>query len=230
MSVQHLNRHHARILEEIFEHHGRNIEWPDVVNLVQHLGSALQRHDGKYEFQIGETREVFAKPHGKDVTIEELVDLRRFFSQAGIDPKNVTARSHAAVFPNVVVLLDHLHARFFQPLPNDDHLHETGRLEATDTQDLRRQLKEGHLEGERAEEALDFYGRIAQRLKGAASIMLIGDASGKSSGMADFMEFLKERDKEIADRIVATSGADLSSVTLPEIERLASRPIPPGSP
>ena len=225
MSVQHLNHHHARILEEIFEHRGRNIEWPDVVALVQHLGSALERHDGKYEFQIGQTKEVFAKPHHKDVTVQELVDLRRFFAQAGVDPNKVTARPRGTAFPSVVVLVDHIHARFFEPQPNGDHLEETGHLQATDTQDLRRQLKEGQLEGERAEEARAFYDRIVQRIGSASSIMLIGDASGKSSGMIDFLEYLKERYKEVADRIVATADADLSSITLPEIERLAARPM-----
>jgi hypothetical protein len=226
MGVQHLNHHHARVLEEILEHRGRNIEWPDVVSLIQHIGSALQRPDGKYEFRIGTAEAVFQKPPGKDVTVDELVELRRFLKQAGVDPKSTSRQSQQFAVSEtraVVVLIDHYRARFFEPESASGHYRESEHFEAKDTEDLKRQLKEGRYEGERAPEAIDYYEHIAQHLKDAHSIVLAGDGTGKSSAMLDFIEFLKERHGDVASRIIATRDADLSSITLPDIEAIAAR-------
>jgi stalled ribosome rescue protein Dom34 len=74
---------------------------------------------------------------------------------------------------------------------------------------------------ERVPEASEFYERIAQRLKDVPSIILAGDATGKSSAAVYLAEFLKAKHKEVAERVVAMANADLSSITLLEIESIA---------
>ena len=81
----HLSRKHTKVLEEIFSHPlPHNLEWAGVLHLIEHLGSAVVRHDGKYEFQIGSITSVFIKPVHKDMETEEVIRLRNFLKQAGV--------------------------------------------------------------------------------------------------------------------------------------------------
>ena len=213
-----LNRHHARTLQQIFEHPlPHNLEWPDVVSLIRHLGSALERHDGKYEFQIGTVRAVFDKPHHKDIDAAGIAELRRFLTDAG-----VAADLSASRILSTVVLIDHRSARFFET-GQDGRLDELDHIEPQDPHGFERHLehrKEADYKGQRVPEADEFYERIAQRLKAAASIVLIGDARAKSSAGAYLDEYLKEKHKDVANRIVATAREDLSHITSGEIERI----------
>ncbi len=123
-----------------------------------------------------------------------------------------------------VLLIDHHHARFFESTPDLGGLAESGHLEPQDPHGFRRHLehrKEADYRGQRAPEADEFYERIAQRLKNAPSILILGDATGKSSALRYFVEYLKERHKDIADRVAATQDADLSAISLGDVEQLA---------
>lgn len=123
-----------------------------------------------------------------------------------------------------VVLIDHHRARFFEPA--SDGLTEGAHLEPLDPHGFQRRLehrKEADYKGQRVPEEDEFYERIAQRLRNAPSILLLGDGTGKSSAMEYLLAYLKHRHKEIADRVVATQDADLSAISLGEIEQIARR-------
>jgi hypothetical protein len=125
-----------------------------------------------------------------------------------------------------LVLIDHQRARFFESIDTTGRLEEREHLEPKDPHGFRRHLehrKEADYHGQRVPEADEFYERIAQRLKGSPSILLVGDATGKSNAARYLLGYLKEKHKEIADRILGTEDADLSSVTLGEIEQIARR-------
>lgn len=125
----------------------------------------------------------------------------------------------------IVTLIDHHRARFFESTP-DDRLTEGEHLEPLDPHGFQRHLehrKEADYKGQRVPEADEFYERVAQRLRNAPSIVLLGDGTGKSSAMQYLLAYLKERHKEIADRVVAAQDADLSSISLGEIEQIARR-------
>lgn len=124
-----------------------------------------------------------------------------------------------------VVLIDHHRARFFEPTA-EGRLVEAGHLEPLDPHGFRRHLehrKEADYKGERVPEADEFYERIAQRLRDAPSILFLGDATGKSSAMRYVLGYLKERHKEISDRVVAAQAVDLSAISLGEIEQISRR-------
>jgi hypothetical protein len=125
--------------------------------------------------------------------------------------------------PQMVVLIDHHRARFFENARDGLHLEEREHLEPKDPHGFERHLehrKEADYKGQRAPEPPEFYERIAARLKGVSSIVLVGDATGKSSAMPHLVEYLKEKHKDVGDRIVATVHADLSSIGLADIERI----------
>jgi stalled ribosome rescue protein Dom34 len=124
-----------------------------------------------------------------------------------------------------VVLIDHHGARFFEPA-SGGRLTESEHLEPLDPHGFQRHLehrKEADYRGQRVPEADEFYERVAQRISNAPSILLLGDGTGKSSAMRFFLTYLKERHKEISDRVVAAQDADLSAISLGEIEQIAQR-------
>ncbi|HEX4012377.1 MAG TPA: hypothetical protein VHX17_00655 [Candidatus Cybelea sp.] len=125
----------------------------------------------------------------------------------------------------IVTLIDHQSARFFEAGPSGGFV-ESGRLEPLDPHGFRRHLehrKEADYSGQRVPEADEFYERIAQHLKNARAIVLLGDGKGKSSAMHYLLAYLKERHAEIAARVKGAQDADLSAITLGEIDDIARR-------
>jgi hypothetical protein len=125
-----------------------------------------------------------------------------------------------------VLLIDHQGARFFETIGGAGGLAERGRLEPKDTRGYLRHLehrKEADYRGQRVPEADEFYDRIAERLRGSPSIVLVGDATGKSSAVRYLLGYLKQKHSEIADRVAAVEHADLSAITLGEVEAIAQR-------
>ncbi|HEV3212009.1 MAG TPA: hypothetical protein VGZ03_01295 [Acidimicrobiales bacterium] len=81
----HLNNHHRDTLLQIFQHPAsHNIEWHDVVSLLEVVGSVEERHNGKFEARIGDEVTVLTRPSGKDIDVQQVVDLRRMLQSAGL--------------------------------------------------------------------------------------------------------------------------------------------------
>jgi hypothetical protein len=126
--------------------------------------------------------------------------------------------------PVTILLIDHHRARFFDYA--DDNLVEGSHLEPLDPHGFLHHLehrKEADYSGQRAPEATEFYDRIAERLKAAPSIVLVGDATGKSSAVRYFALYLKEKHSDVAARVLDTVHADLSAIDLGEIRKIAER-------
>jgi hypothetical protein len=82
-----LNKHQRDTIEQIFSHPAnRNIEWRRVRSLLEGIGTVTEEHNGKLKVTLGPEAEVFPAPHGKDVDVQILVDLRRMLTQAGFAP------------------------------------------------------------------------------------------------------------------------------------------------
>jgi hypothetical protein len=92
----HLNDHHRNTLSQIFRHPvGHNIEWRDVLSLLEALGSVEKRHDGKWLVTLGSETETLERPPQKDIDAQQAVDLRRMLRKAGYGPENEQAESAA---------------------------------------------------------------------------------------------------------------------------------------
>jgi hypothetical protein len=86
----HINSDHRDTLERIFSHSGGgNLEWRQVLSLLEAVGAATPEHNGKLRVTLGPETEVFQPPHGKDVDEQMIVDLRRMLKGAGITPAEV---------------------------------------------------------------------------------------------------------------------------------------------
>src|ERR1700751_3605088 len=81
-----LSSHHRDTLFQIFEQKTNyNVEWHDVVSLLEAVGTIEQQHDDMFVFRIGQETEVLRRPSGKDIDGQQLVDLRRILTTAGYD-------------------------------------------------------------------------------------------------------------------------------------------------
>jgi hypothetical protein len=88
----HLSSRHRDTVAKIFsEPPNRNIEWHEVVSLLETVGTVTQEHNGKLKVALGPETEVLPEAHGKDVDVQIVVDLRRMLTQAGLAPDGSTA-------------------------------------------------------------------------------------------------------------------------------------------
>jgi hypothetical protein len=80
----HLNNHHRDTVEKIFQHPaGHNIEWLDILSLLEAVGTVDESRDGKFAVTLGSETETFERPKHKNVDIQVVVDLRRILRSAG---------------------------------------------------------------------------------------------------------------------------------------------------
>lgn len=79
-----LSNHHRDTLQKILSHPASgNIEWRQVVSLLNALGTVEEKHNGKLKVTLGPETETFERPRGKDIDVQTIVDLRRMLSEAG---------------------------------------------------------------------------------------------------------------------------------------------------
>jgi hypothetical protein len=82
-----MNHHHQDTLDKIFRHSSSgNIEWRQVLSLLEAIGATSREDNGKLRVTIGPETEVFHPPAGKDIDEQMLVDLRRMLRNAGFAP------------------------------------------------------------------------------------------------------------------------------------------------
>lgn len=84
-----MGKKHDRTLGAIFARPTRaNIDWEDVVTLVEYLGGAVRTDRGgsMREFVLNGVRAVFHEPHpGKEIPPAMVRRLRNYLDQAGIE-------------------------------------------------------------------------------------------------------------------------------------------------
>jgi hypothetical protein len=80
-----LDAHHRATVQRILSHPtSHNIEWHDVVSLLEQVGSVFEEHDGLYKVTIGSETETFSAPRSGDLDDQQVVDLRRMLKGAGL--------------------------------------------------------------------------------------------------------------------------------------------------
>jgi hypothetical protein len=82
-----LNNHHRDTLRKVFDHQASsNIEWRQVLSLLEAVGTVTEEHNGKFKVTVGPETEVLQRPRGKDIDKQTVVDLRRMLTGAGLSP------------------------------------------------------------------------------------------------------------------------------------------------
>lgn len=82
-----LSHHHRATVEKILAHPASgNVEWRQVLSLLEAIGTVEEKHNGNFEVTVGPETEVLHRPREKDVDEQMIVDLRRLLTQAGYGP------------------------------------------------------------------------------------------------------------------------------------------------
>lgn len=199
----------------------RNLSWNEVVELMGKLGDVRPHEGNEFEFVTGSQRAFFKRPHTHSLDVDEVSRLRRFLHEAGIG----SAPKKSAPAGRVVVVVDHHMARIYQD-PGVSRPQREDALKPYDPHGFHRHLihrKETHYEGQRVPEESSFYEQIAEVLKSANEIVLIGHGTGKSSALDFLAKYLKTHHSTIFPQVIATEAADLSALTEPEIEVIAKQ-------
>jgi hypothetical protein len=80
-----LGSHHRDTVQRLFAHPASgNIEWREVKSLLESIGAASEAPDGALRVTLGGETEVLRRPHGKDIDVQMVVDLRRMLTRAGL--------------------------------------------------------------------------------------------------------------------------------------------------
>jgi hypothetical protein len=82
-----LDGHHRVTLEKIYRHPvSHNIQWHDVLSLLEAVATVDHEHDSRYRVTLGSETETFDAPRKHDIDEQMVVDLRRMLKGAGIAP------------------------------------------------------------------------------------------------------------------------------------------------
>jgi len=219
---------HRRTLEALFRHPAaHNLEWMDVIALFETIGSVHRRANEKFVLDLAGEHQLVHKPHTKDLTSSEVVDLRHFLQRAGwsaAGPSQTPAR-RASEPATLMVVVDHHGAKIYHiqlgsvdPSPHaitpyDPH-HFLHPLTHKD------QLRE---EGQRAPEDSGFYREISDVLAAAGRILVVGHGKGKSNAAWHLLEYLRMHHRETYQRVVRGIDVDLSAVTTAQLLELAQQ-------
>lgn len=80
-----LNGHHRATVEKIFQHPvSHNIQWHDVLSLLQSVGEVVEGHGQRYKVTLGTETETLEAPSEHDIDEQMVVDLRRMLKNVGV--------------------------------------------------------------------------------------------------------------------------------------------------
>jgi hypothetical protein len=82
-----LNHHHRVTLDKIFRHPlSGNLEWRQVLSLLEAVGTATREPNGKVKVELGGETKVLQPPDDKDVDRQLIIDLSQMLTNAGLEP------------------------------------------------------------------------------------------------------------------------------------------------
>jgi hypothetical protein len=92
----HLNHHHQVTVEGIYRHPvGHNIEWHDVLALLDKVGTVVEEENGRFTVTVGSETETFDEPRHHDVSVQQVLDVRRMLEGVGITPQSFEKHQHS---------------------------------------------------------------------------------------------------------------------------------------
>ena len=203
-----------RTLTQLFQHPlTHNLSLRAVTGLFDAIGSATVQHNGDLHFQLGDDALTMQRPHDKDLSASEVMNLRHLLERKGWSPNGPMpepANTDAAT--DLVIIIDHAAAQVHQlNVPDTPHqmLHEIDRSQ----HDADRE--ETYPADQR------FFEEIARAATHAARIVLIGHGKGQANEADHLTDYLRTHHKDIHARIVRKIVADLSHLKTHELMDLA---------
>jgi hypothetical protein len=227
-----LSKSDRQTLDALFAHPiAHNLQWKDVLALFAQLGTVEQLPGNEASFRIGGEHRMLTRPHGKDLTIEEIMALRQFLDRAGWSSRQPHIASGATDF---LIAIDHHEARIYHmdvrptgPAGQIIHPYDPHHfLRHLTHKDQTRQR------GERAAEDPSFYERIAQAVSAAVPhgrIVIVGHGKGHSDAAHHLQDWIHLHHPETFQHIACAIAADLSALTPPQLLALGREALAPAA-
>jgi hypothetical protein len=213
---------HRRTLEAVFRHPSvHNLEWNDVVAMIDAIGESQEKPNGECVFQVAGQRHLMRKPHTKDLTSSDVTGLRHFLEQAGASrehPSQPPAHPGPAA-PDLMIVVDHHGARIFQVEVTSDQSSEHV-IRPYDPHHFLHHLThkdQARERGQRSAEAPTYYESIANAVAAAGKILVVGHGAGHSNAAHHLFDWLRTHHSEIFARVVGEIATDLSAITTPQL-------------
>ncbi len=227
-----ISKHDRQTLDRVFAHPiAHNLEWKDILALFTRLGTIEHLPNHETSIRVGAAHQTLGRPHGKDLTTEDIMALRRFLDRAGWSTTHPIVAAGATDF---LIAIDHHEARIYRMdlrpadpanhviTPHDPH-HFLRHLTHKDQTRQR---------GERAAEDPSFYERVSQAVSAAVPdgrIVILGHGKGHSDAAHHLGDWLRLHHPEIFQHVACAAAADLSALTPPQClalgrQALASAP------
>ena len=222
---------HLRTLEALFRHPpAHNLEWMDVVALIEKIGVVQERGNNKFSFDVGGEHYLMHKPHTKDLASSEVADLRHFLQRANWSPEEpaqAVARAEPAPPLTLMVVVDHHGANIYRidPASGDASKREITPYDPHRFLHHLTHKDQSREQGQRAPESAEFYERVSDALAAGGEIVVVGHGTGKSNAAEHLMEYLRTHHRETYERIVREIVADLSAATAPQLLALAEHAL-----
>jgi len=226
--ASHLDHHHRRTAAAILSHPvSHNIEWREVVSLLEAIGEVRDEHNGKFKVAVGGETETLHRPNGKDVSEQMVVDLRRMLGAAGITAEGLRERQDLSAQPaapepsgHAILVINYHGADIY---PTDATNGAPKRIVPQDPHGKLRTMhhKADNPEGWYGRIEKSWYAELAKALRPAAEILIIGNGKGHSNGLLQFTQYLAQDDHELMKRIVGSIESDDEDLTEAQILALA---------
>jgi len=221
---------HHRALEAIFRHPtAHNLDWSDVVGLIGKIGTSHESSNNEFVFEVAGHRHTLRKPHSKDLTSSQVIDVRHFLMQAGFSPElpAQAARQADPAAPSLLVVVDHHGAKIFDvDVSSDEDSQHV--IKPYDPHHFLHHLvhkDQSRERGQRAPEEPAYYAQIADAVALGGKIIVAGHGTGKSNAAHHLTEYLRTHHRETYQRVVREITVDLSDVTTPQLLDLARQAL-----
>jgi len=221
---------HRTTLKAIFRHPlAHNLEWRHVIALIEKIGAVDEKANSEFALTVNGERHLMRKPHTKDLTSSEVMELRQFLQQAGWSPESP---SQPAAHPNppapsLMVVVDHHGAKVYDigVASDDASKHEIRPYDPHHFLHHLTHKDQSGERGQRAPEDASFYERIGKALAAGGRIVVVGHGTGKSNAAHHLTEYLRSHHRETYQRIVREVVVDLSSITTPQLLEIAQQAL-----
>jgi len=233
----HLDHHHRSTAEAILSHPvSHNVEWRDVLSLLEAIGEVSEEHNGKFKVSVGGETETLHRPSGKDIGEQMAVDLRRMLGAAGITPAALRERLDVSAKPaatepkgHAILVISYHGADIY---PTDATNGAPSRIVPQDPSGRLRTMhhKANNPEGWYGRIETSWYAELAEALRPAAQIVIIGNGKGHSNATVQFMQYLAQHDHDLMKRIVGSIESDDEGLTEAKLLALAREFYGEGSP
>jgi hypothetical protein len=228
-------------LDTIYQHPlSHNLKWPDVIALFAKLGTVKHQSNNEFVFAIGGAHHLMRKAHGKTLSADDVVKFRHMLTWAGWSPVTPIAFETAEPMPtggisptglsdlaDVLVAVEHGEARIYQldiaAADQSDHV-----IKPYDPHHFLHHLSHKDQSGERGQRVAEdpnFYARIAEALRPAGRIVVVGHGDGHSNAAHHLTVYLQQHHKDIYKKLSPEVEADLSNLTAPQLLALGRRSL-----